>query len=275
MKVIDRSPKQQDQSPIDKIIGRIRKIMEYGLSWESDIEAQEVILTQLGKALNNKYFLLRNIQLEGLDIPISLILVGPPGLYVMYASALKGVYRAKGEIWSEMNGRTRKFETSRPNLIARTLLMTRAVEAYLTHHGQRPFEIQSALFFSNPGTHVDVIRPALRIVLMDGLDRFISSLSQTRTFLNTEEVQSVVDGLIKPPAPPEAGGTPAPADSSLEGMRSSLGAVNAVPTKITRKYESFTNRFRLTTPQWIFLGVIGLVEIFLLVGFIIYVLLTS
>lgn len=275
MKVIDRSPKQEDQSTLGKITARIRKIIEYGLSWESDIEAQEVIITQLGKALSNKYILLRNIQLEGLDIPISLILAGPPGLYVMYASALKGVYRAKGETWSEMNGRTRRFEPARPNLMTRTLLMMRAVEAYLTHHGQRPLEIQSALFFSNPGTHVDVIRPAIRVVLMDGLDHFISGLAQTRTFFNPEEVQGIVDALIKPPASPEAGETPVSAASTPDGLRSSMGVVSAVPTRITSRYESFSSRFRLTTGQWIFLGVIGLLEIFLLVGFIIYVLLTS
>jgi hypothetical protein len=274
MKVIDRSPKQDNLSILEKVTARIRKVMEYGLSWDSDIEAQEVIITQLGKTLSNKYFLLRNIALEGLDIPISLILVGPPGLFVMYASALKGVYRAKSETWAEMNSRTRKFEPARPNLIARTLLMTRAVEAFLTRHSQRPLELQSVLFFSNPGTHVDVIRPAIRIVLMDGLERFISSLTQTRTFLKNEEIQVIVETLTRPPAAPEGAEAHLPAGSSPDHLRTSLGKASAAPDKITRRYESFSSRFKLTTPQWIILGVVGMLEILLLVGFIIYIILT-
>jgi hypothetical protein len=174
-----------------------------------------------------------------------------------------------------MNNRTRKFEPARPNLIARTLLMAQAVEAYLSHHLQRSLEIQPVLFFSNPGTHVDIIRPAVRIVLMDGLERFIASLTQTRTFLNSEEVQRIVETLTKPPAAAEGAASTVQAGSGPEDIRASLGVVGATPDKITSKYESFSSRIKLTTPQWVFLGVVGLIEIILLVGFIIYILLTS
>ena len=274
MKVIDRSAKEADKSTFNKITGRIRKIMEFGLSWESDIEAQEVIITQLGKALSNKYILLRNVQLEGLEIPIPLILVGPPGVFVMYTSALKGVYRAKGETWSVMNNRTRKFDPARPNLITRILLMTRAVEAFLARRGHRLLEIQSVLLFSNPGTHVDAIRPAVRVVLMDGLERFISSLAQTRTFLAGEDIQSIIDAILQPPAssaPGAAGGeTPVQVQE-----RDAPSLPKAAPTKLTQSYVSFTNRFALSARQWILLAAIAVLEILLLVAFIVYMLLTS
>ncbi len=53
-----------------------------------------------------------------------MVLVGPTGIQVIYASALKGVYRAKNDTWSVMDNRSHRFKPAQPNLIARTLLMT-------------------------------------------------------------------------------------------------------------------------------------------------------
>jgi hypothetical protein len=275
MKVIDRSPKQEEGTGFSKIGNRIRKIMEYGLSWESDMQAQEGIITQLGKALSNKYVLLRNVQLEGLDIPIPLILVGPPGLYVMYSSAGKGVYRAKGETWSEMNSRTRRFEPARPNLVTRTLLMARVVETFLSRRGQRLFEIQAVLLLSNPGTHVDIIRPALRIVLTDGLERFISSLTQTRTFLTSEDIQKIVDAILQSTAPPVTEGEAVSEQPTPEAQALPLRTGSAISTNLSRNYVTLSNRINLTRGQWIFLGLMAFLEVLVVIAFIVYVLLTS
>ncbi len=274
MKVIDRSPKKEAGGVIDKIRERIREVMEFGLSWESDIQAQEIILTQLSKTLNNKYVMLRNIQLEGLEIPIPLVLVGPPGLFVMYTSAAKGVFRAKGESWSEMNGRTRKYEPARPNLAARTLLMSRAVEAYLTRRGQHLLEIQAVLLFTSPGTHVETIRPDLRVVQMDGLEHFISSLTQTRSFLSPEDVQKIVEALLQSAA--------SPAKTEEDNLRqqlvqqvSSEKTLGGIQTGLSKNMTTLSNKFRLTTGQWIFLGVMAVVEIIVLIFFIIYILIVT
>jgi hypothetical protein len=275
MKVIDRSPKPEEGTGIDKLRDRLRKIMEFGLSWESDIQAQEVIITQMGKALSNKYILLRNVQLEGLDIPIPLILVGPQGLFVMYTSALKGVYRAKGETWAEMHSRTRRFEPARPNLITRTLLMTRAVETFLARRGHHILEIQSVLLFSNPGTHVDIIRPAIRVVLMDGLDRFISGLAQTRTFLTGEDIQHIVDAILQPASSQVSGEAEALAQPTSGAQSTAPREGGALPTHLSRNYVTLSNRINLTRGQWIFLGLFAFIQVIIVAAFIIYVLLTT
>jgi hypothetical protein len=153
--------------------------------------------------------------------------------------------------------------------------MTRAVETFLARRGHHIMEIQSVLLFSNPGTHVDVIRPAIRVVLMDGLDRFISGLTQTRTFLTSEDIQQIVDALVQhgsAPVPSEAGASQPPAGG---GQAPALRPGSALAGNVTRNYVTLSNRINLTRGQWIFLGSFAFIQVIIIVAFIIYVLLTN
>ena len=150
MKVIDQSPVRADLKPFDKFKVYLNGISKFGWGWIADIKAEETIIASLRQFINNSYFMIRNVMLEGIDIPIPLVLVGPSGIYVLLASGATGVFRAKGEVWMEMNRNSRKYAPVRKNLIARAQLMTRVVDAYLSFH-QRPHPpIQTALLFGMP-----------------------------------------------------------------------------------------------------------------------------
>ncbi len=142
--------------------------------------------------MDNRYVILRNVQLEGLDIPIPLILVGPTGARVIYPSASRGVYRARGETWEQMDDRAQVYRAATPNLISRTQLMAQAVSAYLTGRDMPLPEVEPVLMFSDPGTHVETVRPLVRVVLVDGLERFVAGLLQSRSYLDKENVQKIV-----------------------------------------------------------------------------------
>ena len=106
MKVIDQSPVRADLQPFDKFKAYLNGISKFGWGWKADVKAEETIIESLRHFIDNTYTMIRNVMLEGIDIPIPLVLVGPSGIYVLLASGATGVFRAKNEVWMEMN---RKF----------------------------------------------------------------------------------------------------------------------------------------------------------------------
>jgi hypothetical protein len=54
------------------------------------------------------------------------------------------------------------------------------------------------LLATNPGMHVDTIRPLVRVVLSDALERFAVSVSQARALQSPEDAQLIIDRLITP-----------------------------------------------------------------------------
>jgi len=275
MKVIDGTPTSVKKDAFSKLTKSFQDILDKVLSPEKDSQAQDVFINHMNKTLGGKFVLLHNFILEGLDVPIPMILIGPPGISVIYASARKGVFRAKNEVLSEMN-RSRDFVPSRPNLISHTMLMARAVDAHLKKRGYEVPEVQSLLFFSNPGTHVDSQRPALRIVLIDGLDRFSAGILQAQPVFTREDVQELTDAFTTPPPAPEPTQEPGPSTEQTpaaesgqvpveEEIREGLGA---------KQMQTLSKKVRLTTKQLIFLGAMAFFEILILIGFVVLILTT-
>jgi hypothetical protein len=54
------------------------------------------------------------------------------------------------------------------------------------------------LLATNPGMHVDTIRPLVRVVMSDALERFAVSVSQARALQSPEDAQLIIDRLITP-----------------------------------------------------------------------------
>jgi hypothetical protein len=195
MKVIDLSADQKEGSSglLNQVSGAFKLVKPRS----QELPAQERVISSLQKILNNSYVLLCQVSLEGLDVPIPLILVGPSGVHVLYASGLRGIYRANGEAWERLENQQQKFRPALPNLITRTFLMGRSVQAYLSNQGYPLAEVEPVLVFSDPGTHIDAVRPAVRIVMADAIDRFSAGLLQGRVSLGQEDVQRIVDLLAK------------------------------------------------------------------------------
>jgi hypothetical protein len=172
---------------------------------------------------------------------------------VLLPSGVAGVFRAKGEIWMEMNRKSRKYAPVPINLITRAQLMTRVVDAFLSFH-QRPHPpIQTALLFGNAGAHVDSGRSAVRVVLRDGMERFASSVIQGKAELKSKvETQDIIDALTgKLPEVEETYAEPA-------------SPVPHKPTPVDKLVKT-TKRLGLTPRQWIMLGLMAFVEALILI----------
>ncbi len=272
MKIIDVGPKPPKGNSLNAIIYRFQKTMGDTLGLNQEIKAQDVLITQLGKGLNNRFTLIRNFRIEEQDIPIPLILIGPTGLFVINTSSVKGIFQAKNESWS-IASKGNRYTPSRPNLITRTSLMTRAVETFLKEHNQTISDIQGVLYFINPGTHVDAQRPAVRVVLMDGVDRFLTGILQGEQHYEREEVQNLADTFTGTGLPQKVGQISS--EESVEGQKEAGVAASQPNPILTKNIDVVSRRFPLTTQQWMLLAIMAFVEVVILVAFIIIVLANS
>jgi hypothetical protein len=80
--------------------------------------------------------------------------------------------------------------------------MARAIQLFLQRQGYSALtSVDAILLCSDPSFNVDSIRPIIRVVLRDALERFAISLTQARVVLNNEAVQDIVSRILNPPKP--------------------------------------------------------------------------
>lgn len=196
MKVIDKTPFQNEKGTFD-VIKRFEGVMEYGASWPDEVEAQKSVIAQLEKVLEKGYTLIRNLNLENSKIIEPLILVGPPGVYVLYVTPVTGFYEAKGDAWSVVQNNRRT--PAKVNLLTRVARLARAVQVYLNRQGvYLPGIVEPILIAASPAVHIESARPIVRVVLSDAVKQYAASLLQARALLTPESVHEVVDHLINP-----------------------------------------------------------------------------
>jgi hypothetical protein len=103
------------------------------------------------RGLDNRFIMLRSLQLEGNGETFRPILVGPAGMYVLNISHAKGFFRAKEDSWWEMNKTTHKFGPARPNLIKQSIEAAQKLAEILEMHDKPHPEITPLLIFASPG----------------------------------------------------------------------------------------------------------------------------
>jgi hypothetical protein len=199
MKVIDQTPFFKANGELS-FMDRGKAIMQFGAGWLKEAEAQKSVMAVLEKVFDRNYTLLRNVTPAGLDARIPLILVGPTGVYVMCVTPLTGMYRAKGDQWGTISGNT--FKPENPNLLTRTERMARAIQVFLQRQNYADMTmVEAVLLCSDPSIHVDSLRPIIRVVMRDALERFAISISQARVIFSPEAVYDIVNRIMNPPAP--------------------------------------------------------------------------
>jgi hypothetical protein len=272
MKLIDFTKNAAKENQLESSLEQIRGKLPF--LGKSSAQVKEMILARFQRGLDNRFTMIQNFTPEGQLKPIPFILVGPPGVAVINLNMEKGVYRIKEETWHELNKGTRKFTLARVNLVKQTQMLCQTVSAFLTQKGQTVAEVMPILLFADPGVHVDQNRPAIRLVLADGIDRLIASLVQANETLNPMEVKGisdVFDNIAHPLAPITA------TEEDFFGKDLGLGAKKAKP-KTTRPVPELNldmppavKRLRFTRTQWIILGAIVALNILILMGAILVV----
>lgn len=204
MKLIDKTPFQDENGEI-AIVQRIQGSLKYGFDWYSEMEAQKAVLAHLSRILGKGFTVVRNQTLGASGITIPLALVGPAGIYAAHVTHLQGTYQAKGENWGQMFGLN--YRPARVNLITRTQLFARALQAFIERQGVKlPKPVEPVILAANPGLHIESIQPAVRIILVDALERWAASLEGAAPVFTLETAHELADRIVNPrPAKKEQG----------------------------------------------------------------------
>ena len=223
MKIIDKTPLLNEKGELG-IVQRFQGMLKFGFGWPSELEAQKAIITFFDRQLEKGYTLIRNMTLGASGIVVPLILLGPAGIYVIHVTYLRGRYEARGDTWNEESGDG--YKPASINLIQRTLRMANAVRAFIERQGVKlPVKIEPVLISGNPGLHIESVRPAVKVMMIDGIKSFVTGLSTGTPVLRAEAVHEFTERIVNP-RPPKKEAAP--------GMRAAQEEKTQPPQNVSR-----------------------------------------
>ncbi len=290
MKIIDQTPLYNENGEIS-MVDRAKAMMQFGPGWFKEMDAQKSIIGIFEKVLDKNFTLLRNVTPAELEARIPFILVGPTGVYVMYVTPLKGMFRARGDEWGSVVGNTYKPE--KPNLLTRTQRMAQAIQVFLQRQGYPEItSVEAILLCSDPSVTVDSLRPIIRVVMSDALERLAVSIAQARVILSPESAYNIVKRILNPVSsaaqeqPVEAPPAEMPAPASTEPVDPYVPNFALPGAKIPQEadvssplpYEEpadasaavapARSRKKITRKQWVFLIVLFVIWLIIMAIFV-------
>ena len=201
MKIIDKTPFLDEKGEL-ALISRIQGMLQFGFNWPNELQAQKAIITFFDRNLEKGFTLIRNQSLGQSGIMVPMILVGPAGLFVINVSYLRGRYEARGDSWNVESGN--HFRPAPINLIQRTTRMARALAVFIERQGVKlPVSVEPVLIAGDPGLHIDSVRPSIRVMMIDGIKSFVSSLTGGAPALRGDAVIEIVERITNPRPPKE------------------------------------------------------------------------
>jgi hypothetical protein len=223
IKIVDKTPFRDENGQIN-IIDQIQARLKFGFNWLGEVRAQDQVVSALDKQLDRTYTILHNVPLPGTEVLLPLVLAGPAGVFLLNATNMRGVYRAKGEEWGTIDGT--QLKAAPVNLVVRTARLAAGLQKFLDRQGlEGTVHVEGVLLAVNPGLIVDSVRPIVRIVMSDALDRFGISLVQAPPTLSPDKAQTIVNRILNP-APPKRETHPA---TEFSGQQSADTQERAIP----------------------------------------------
>ena len=196
MKIIDKTPLVDENGKLS-LTQRIQGMLQYGFNWPRELEAQSAIIKFFDRQLEKGYILIRNMTLGQSGIIIPMILLGPTGIYVIEVSHLRGRYEARGDTWNVESGD--QYKAAPVNLIQRTMRMARALQAFIERQGVRiPVTIDPILIAGDPGLHIESVRPAIKVMMIDGIKAFVNGLVNGSPILSSIQVNDFTERILEP-----------------------------------------------------------------------------
>ena len=198
MKIVDKTPLIDDKGNLG-FTERLQGMLKYGFNWPNELQAQNAIVKFFESRLEKGYTLIRNLTLGESGIMIPIILVGPVGIYVIEVTSLRGRYEAKGDSWNIESGN--QYKPAPVNMVQRTLRMARALQAYIERQGVKlAVPIEAVLIAGDPGLHIESVRPAIKVMMIDGIKPFVNGLVTGTPILRADLALDYTDRIVHPRA---------------------------------------------------------------------------
>jgi hypothetical protein len=272
MKIIDCSDQpdpQKSTGALSHTFGRMSKM----LSKESKV--QDNLPDIFNRVLDQKFYLLCNSRLPGTNVTVPYILVGPPGVWAIYASQARGIFRAQDNTWEELDESTRHYKPGKPNLLAITASITDTIKQVLSSHGVNPPSVDPVLFFADQGVLVDSVRPSVRILLSDALERFSVNLALNQAVLDSTTTQKIINILTRTetePAQQPVVSEIHDAFSFQEPSNKKSLTLPSINVPIPDQEPLFARKIPFNRRQWFILGALILLNFIILGALVLIVL---
>src|SRR5215207_69890 len=185
MKIIDKTPLLNEKGELG-IVQRVQGMLQFGFNWPKELAAQKAIITFFDRNLEKGYTLIRNYTLGQSGIMVPIILLGPTGIYVIHITYLRGRYEVKGDAWNEASGDG--YKPAAVNLIQLTMRMAKALKAFIERQGVKvTINIEPVLIAGDPGLHIESARPAIKVMMIDGIKSFVANLATGHPVFSNEQ----------------------------------------------------------------------------------------
>ncbi len=241
--------------------------------------ADEIFIQSLKKVLDNRFVLLSDVYLEGLNEPLPLILIGPTGIWMIVTSEAKGVFKVLENSWEELNEKTGVWKIIKPNPMSEVVEKAAVLMGYLASKDFSLPPVDTVVFFSNPGAHAETNRPAARIVLIDALARFIATVLAEPVGLENDVIQNLVKEFYQEEDPLTAIGDIRDAYSLKEPPPPKPPREPTRLETISREEPKFVPRLLSMLPftrrQWLLVGFLMIVNIIILLALVFVVVIST
>lgn len=275
MKLIDCNKQPTTPDFLQKILERLQTWLPF---WFREKIAHERLVARLQRDLDNRFFLLKNFPLGSSSELTPYILIGPTGSTILSVSTQKGIYRARDESWWVLSKTSRRYQPAPRNLIRQTLGLTQRFKTILEMQSFSCPVILPVLLFTDPGVHVETSRPAVRIVLADGIKNLVANLLQNDEVLSTSQIRMFVDQLDRMAHPEQV--------QELLGDEEDFFGKDLIQpeekhaTKVSIPVPQLNlppvlEKMGLTRGQWIGVALLTVLTMLVLAGLIFFVLLTA
>jgi len=275
MKLIDYTRQPNTPGFIQELLERVQAWVPF---WFSEKLAHERLVSRLNRDLDNRFLLLKNLPLGDSPEVTPYILIGPPGMVVLNVSTQKGIYRARDESWWELGKTSRRYQPAHHNLIRQTLGLTQRFKTYLEQQSLSCPVIQPVLLFTDPGVHVETSRPAVRIVLTDGIKNLLANLLQSDEVLSPYQIRVLADFLDRAARPEQVVDLLGDQDDFFgkDLIKEEKKPAPKAPMPVPQlDLPPVLEKMGLTRAQWIGVALLAVITMIVLGGLIFFVLFTQ
>lgn len=176
---------------------RLAAILEYGWGWYQEYKAQAPFLHLLRPLLDRRFIVVRNyVWPEVMEYPFPIILLGPPGVYLLYTTPLSGEFRIHENRLLEL-GKGKGAKAVKPNLVHRTQLLGSVLKKFIAQHLGLDVPVETRLVFTAPDVYVDTVDAEVKPLLLDGVKGFAESLLKARERLSRPEIRRLAELFLE------------------------------------------------------------------------------
>jgi hypothetical protein len=195
---------------------------------------------------------------------------------VLNISNEQGFFRVRENSWWKMNKSSHRYDPAKPDLVKQSQEYAEKLGSILDVRGRSHPAVTPLLILANPGVHIESSNPAIRIVLVDGIDNLISTLLNSEDVIQPNAINSLADSLAVMADPEKA--IPMGEGEDFFGKDLYVPEKKAPPKLPSISLPSdmplpeVDKKLQFSKKQWIILGVLLFFTILVLLAAIVFAL---